>query len=94
MKRFFQLEVRSKIKTYRELKLLRIRGAHLLRIPCSLRKSIFCNFNYLFYDFCDSGVILNELGQDLSFSVKSEVLTRGRTPHISNKNMRIKKFVT
>ena len=34
-------------------------------------------FNYLFYGFCDPGVILNELGQNLSFSVKSEVLARG-----------------
>ena len=30
-----------------------------------------------FYGFCDSGVILKKSGQHLSFSVKSEVLTRG-----------------
>jgi len=43
--------------------------------------SIFSNFNYLFYDLCDSEVILKELGQNLSFSVKSEVTTRvGLTP--------------
>ena len=42
--------------------------------------NIFSNFNYLFCGFCDSGVILNELGQNLSFNVKSEVLKRGRTP--------------
>ena len=54
----------------------------------------FSNFNYLFYGFCDSGVILKELGQNLSFSVKSEVLKRGEPPHIRNKNMKIQKFVT
>ena len=30
--------------------------------------------------FLDSGIILKELGQNLRFSVKSEVLTRGHTP--------------
>ena len=41
---------------------------------------IFSNFNYLFYGLSDSGAILKELGQNLIFSVKSEVLTRGQTP--------------
>ena len=40
----------------------------------------FSNFNYLFDGLCDSGVILKKLGQNLSFNVKSEVLTRGKTP--------------
>ena len=92
--KFFQLEVRSSIKTQNEQKLLRIWGAHLFLIPRSLRLSIFSDFNYLFYGFCDSGFILNELWQNLIFSVKSEVLTRGWTPHICNKNMRLQKFVT
>ena len=38
------------------------------------------NFNYLFYGLCNTAVILKELGKHLSFSVKSEVLTRGWTP--------------
>ena len=79
MKKFFQLEVRSSIKTWNEQKLLRIWKAHLLLIR-SLHLSIFSNLNYLFYGFCDSGVILNELGENLSFNVKSKVLTRGKTP--------------
>ena len=40
----------------------------------------FSNLNYLFYGLSDSGVILEELGQNSRFSVKSEVLTRGQTP--------------
>ena len=44
------------------------------------RRSVFSNFNYLFYGLSDSGVILKELGQNLRFSIKSEVLTRGQTP--------------
>ena len=44
----------------------------------------FINFNYLFYGLCDSGVILKELGQNLSFNVKSEVSTWGEPPHILN----------
>jgi len=45
-------------------------------------KIFLSNFNYLFYGLSDLGVILKELGQNLSFSVKSEVLTRGQTPLI------------
>ena len=56
-------------------------GSPLL-ISRSLRQSIFRNFNHLFYGFCDSGVILKKLGQNLSFNVKSEVLKRGWTPLI------------
>ena len=47
--------------------------------------SVFSNFHYLFHGLSDSGVILKELGQNLRFSVKGEVLTRGQTPHIHNK---------
>ena len=43
-------------------------------------KVFFSNFNYLFYGLSDSGVVLKELGQNLSFSVKSEVLARRQTP--------------
>ena len=52
-------------------------------------KLFLVNFIYLFYDLCDSGVILKELIQNSSFSVKNKVLTRGRTPLISNKNILI-----
>ena len=45
-------------------------------------KIVLSNFNYLFCGLSDLGVILKELGQNLSFSVKSEVLTRGQTPLI------------
>ena len=38
------------------------------------------NEKYLFYGLSDSGVILKELGQNLRFSVKSEVLARVQTP--------------
>ena len=43
-------------------------------------RDIFSNFNYLFYGLPDSGIILKELGHNLSFSVKSKILTRGQTP--------------
>ena len=43
-------------------------------------KVFFSNFNYLFYGLSDSGVILKELGQNLRFSVKTEILTRVQTP--------------
>ena len=59
-------------------------GVHLLLIPRSLRQSILSNFNYLFYFLCNSGVILKELGENLSFSVKSEALPRIPS-HIRNK---------
>ena len=49
----------------------------------------YSNFNYLFYGLCDSEVILKESGHNLSFSVKSEVSTRGEPPHIRNNNIRI-----
>ena len=39
--------------------------------------------------FAIQGVILKELGQNLCFSVKSEVSTRVKPPHIRNKNIRI-----
>ena len=38
--------------------------------------------NYLFYGLCHSGVILKNLGQNSSFSVTTEVLTRGASPLI------------
>ena len=44
--------------------------------------SVFSNFKYLFHGLSDSGVILKELGQNLRFSVKGEVLTRGTNPVI------------
>ena len=42
------------------------------------------NFNNLFYGLCDSGVNLTELGQNLSFNIKSEVSTRSE-PFRGNK---------
>ena len=57
-----------------------MRGSSLPKYLALYAKVFFSNFNYLFYGLSDSGVILKQLGQNLSFSVKSEVLTRGQTP--------------
>ena len=54
---------------------------------------IFRNFNYLFYGLCFSRFILKELGQSLSFSVKSKVLTRGEFPHIYNKTYKYRSLL-
>ena len=66
-----------------------LRSKHALiqkRPKIKLKKSIFINFNYVFYSLCDSEVNLKELGQTWSFSVKSEILIRGQTPsYIYNK---------
>ena len=66
---------------------------HLLLIPCSLAKVVLVIYKYLFYGLCDSVAIRMELGQNLSFRVKSVVLSRGESLHMCNKNIRILKFV-
>ena len=53
-----------------------------LRNPLLFMLSVFSNFNYSFHGLSDSGVILKELGQNLRFIVKGEVLTMGTNPLI------------
>ena len=74
MKSFFK--VRRSIKT-EKTEIITYRRGLPPRNTLLFTLKFFSNFNYLFYGLCNSGVILKELGQNLSFSVKSEVLTRG-----------------
>ena len=64
-------------------------GMQKIHFTPKIRQDLRLAGNYLFYGLCDSEVILKELGHNLSFSVKSEVLARGEHPHIRNKNIRI-----
>ena len=79
MRNIFQLKVRSSIKTKRTEIITDMRGSSPPKY-LFFTQFFFSNFNYFFYGLCDSGVILKELGQNLSFSVKSKVLKRGQTP--------------
>ena len=64
----------SSIKTWNEHKILRIWGGLSPPQYLALYAKEFCsNFNYFFYGLYDSGVILKDLGQNSSFSVKSDI---------------------
>ena len=75
---FFNWDSRSSIKTKTNRNYYVYEGIRLLHDTLLFTlKYFFSNFNYLFYGLCDSGVILKELERNSSFSVKSEILTRG-----------------
>ena len=55
---FFQLDVRSSIKTWTNRNDKAYEDFHPLLNASLFPLKCFCNFNYLFYDLCDSVVIL------------------------------------
>ena len=89
MKSFFLLKVRSSIKLKTKKNYYAYEGL-TSSLYLTLYAKVFLVISTIYSTaFRDSELILKELGQNLSFRVKSEVSTRVEPPHTRNKNIRI-----